>query len=471
MGNKTSAVPQGSPHGNLAPADDPYLYTSGRWLNHDELERSACYMKFNFPALCDKAISLCPGATKVVKYEKKEGGFNRVFILMMDTGLSVVARLATAIAGPPQLTTNSEVATMTYLQSKLSLPIPKILAWSDDPPNQPHQIWPDMNSEQHMLCTKMLFMIIRKLESLEFPAYGSLYFSEAPMYSRLKEPFEQDFCIGPHCCPVYWSTNPGEHVLYGGSSTDCGPWRDLTSYYKGLIDTGFSRLLKEPAASNEAFPHQGSIHDHVRLLHDSQAALQWLAKDKRIQSAAAPALLHSDFHKRDIYVSPQDPTANETPDFAALPDAPGKTDEQADETGLHPTMTEQQRKNMSICHQTYDVVLKGLTLKLRPGMLLDPTVVRLFHYTHTSWIDSATAGSCPYIPTDEELKADAQSYEDFETVQRLKLWLRNSLDTNSDGWVPNEAWDAAKEANRGAYEEWIQTAREAEAKGDPFDAR
>ncbi|GIJ86706.1 hypothetical protein Asppvi_005599 [Aspergillus pseudoviridinutans] len=53
----------------------------------------------------------------------------------MDTGSCVVARLPTGIAGPPRLTTNSEVATMTYLQSKISLPIPKILDWNDNPSN------------------------------------------------------------------------------------------------------------------------------------------------------------------------------------------------------------------------------------------------------------------------------------------------------------------------------------------------
>jgi hypothetical protein len=67
-------------------------------------------------------------------------------------------------------------------------------------------------------------------------------------------------------------------------------------------------------------------------------------------------------------------------------------------------------------------------------------------------------------------------------MQKLKQWLKVSMDTTSDGWVPNELWDAAKEANRAAYDQWMQTAREAEARGEnmtvektdalrPFDAR
>ncbi|EKV06121.1 hypothetical protein PDIG_78990 [Penicillium digitatum PHI26] len=53
----------------------------------------------------------------------------------MDNGHCIVAKVPTGIAGPPRLTTNSEVATITYLQSKISLPIPKILDWNDNPSN------------------------------------------------------------------------------------------------------------------------------------------------------------------------------------------------------------------------------------------------------------------------------------------------------------------------------------------------
>lgn len=55
------------------------------------------------------------------------------------------------------------------------------------------------------------------------------------------------------------------------------------------------------------------------------------------------------------------------------------------------------------------------------------------------------------------------------------------LNSGSDGWVPNEIWDAAQEANRAAYAEWMESAKElGEAEGMtpekadrlwPFDAR
>ncbi|KAI9036177.1 uncharacterized protein KD926_002207 [Aspergillus affinis] len=53
----------------------------------------------------------------------------------MDDNSRVVARLPFTFAGPAKLATASEVATIQYLQRKTSIPIPKILDWSDDAGN------------------------------------------------------------------------------------------------------------------------------------------------------------------------------------------------------------------------------------------------------------------------------------------------------------------------------------------------
>lgn len=93
---------------------DPSSYTGGRWLHRDELERASRFIDFSFSELCKTVVNLFPKAKKIENCTKKEGGFNRVFILTLDSGHCVVARLPTTIAGPPRLATNSEVATMEY---------------------------------------------------------------------------------------------------------------------------------------------------------------------------------------------------------------------------------------------------------------------------------------------------------------------------------------------------------------------
>lgn len=104
---------------NIHVAPDPRIYTNGRWLRWDKLERESRYIKFSFAALCKRVVELCPGAMSIASYEKKEGGYNKVFIFTMNNASRIVVRLPTRISGPPRLTTNSEVATIKYCESKL----------------------------------------------------------------------------------------------------------------------------------------------------------------------------------------------------------------------------------------------------------------------------------------------------------------------------------------------------------------
>lgn len=246
--------------------------------------------------------------------------------------------------------------------------------------------------------------------------------------------------------------------------------------------------------------------------------MQRLVEDKRVQGAASPTLLHPDFHKRNIYVSAEDPTvitgvidwqwasiepafiyANKPPDFADQPEETVETILDLDGQEV-PGRSKKELKDASIRCQTYDVYMKAYAPKVQPARSLDPALFQLFHCCHTSWRDSATAirhalvelfacwtelglpGLCPYSPTDEELERHIRDYDDFKAVQQLKQWLKVSLNTDFDGWIPDERWDAAKDFHRAQYDIWIQTAEEMEACGDddmtvakaeklwPFDA-
>jgi hypothetical protein len=95
---------------------DPRAYTSGRWLRQDKVERDSRFIKFNFEALCQRIIDLCPGADAIATCQKIEGGFNRVFIFTLDNAKQIVARLPFPLAGPTKLTTASEVATVRYCE-------------------------------------------------------------------------------------------------------------------------------------------------------------------------------------------------------------------------------------------------------------------------------------------------------------------------------------------------------------------
>lgn len=301
--------------------------------------------------------------------------------------------------------------------------------------------------------------------------------------------------------------------------------RNLPTYCRGLIDTGFSRIPKTEIQADKRLSYQGSIQEHIRLLNISREVIEKLMESPLIQNAASPTLLHADLHKRNICVSDDDPTlvtglidwqstsvepafvyANETPDFAALLDHVSLVDENLEPPGRKREREyDQKDKDAIYCSQTFDVCMTGFVPKLRAARALDDTLLRPFRYCYTSWRDSAAAvrqelievsrnwktlgleGSCPYLPGGEELAEHEKQYEDFEAVQKLKLWLMRVLDTNSDGWVPTEAWEWSKKVNREAFDEWMKTSRavknELEGRGDdgmseekarrlwPFDER
>lgn len=80
------------------------------------MERAARVIHFDFDALCRRILPLFPGARAISWYEKKEDGFNRVFVFHMNNGKCVVARLPFGLAGPKGSITNLEVATIKYCE-------------------------------------------------------------------------------------------------------------------------------------------------------------------------------------------------------------------------------------------------------------------------------------------------------------------------------------------------------------------
>lgn len=72
---------------------DAHSYTSGRWLWNDKHQRQMRRIDLNFDKLCQRIVDLFNGTKSVKDYEKKVGGFNRVFICIMDDSLRIVARL------------------------------------------------------------------------------------------------------------------------------------------------------------------------------------------------------------------------------------------------------------------------------------------------------------------------------------------------------------------------------------------
>jgi hypothetical protein len=287
---------------------------------------------------------------------------------------------------------------------------------------------------------------------------------------------------------------------------------NLESYCSGLIENGFLRVPNDDDSQTDILPHRGSVKEHLRLLEVSSRVIQELGRTPLIKDVAIPTLLHPDIHKRNVFVSGEDPSqviaiidwqstsiepafvyANHTPDFAEDPatdirileklmhgDAPDI--ESSKDVSMGDPEEEAARKryekDISICQQTYEVVLQGLVPKIHNARAMDETLLRLFRYCDTSWRHSAAAlrqelidisqrwteldlpGSCPYQPTPEELREHEKQYEDFEAVQQLKLFLKRALGADSDGWVPADEWAAESVGNTKLFGSFLKSAKE-----------
>lgn len=417
---------------------------------------------------------------------------------------------------------------------------------------QLHEIWPRMSPHQHMLCVKKVAFIVTEMAKIPFPAYGSLYFADAPIDAKSKIELAEGFCIGPHCGTQYWDCTAGEARFYKERPPNRGPCMlmnplyaksamsaadnnvffsgtELHAYCSGLIDAGFSKIPKTGGPVDE-LPYRGSIQEHLRLLSISEKVIQELIKAPVIQQVGSPTLLHPDIHKRNIYVSEEDPScvtaiidwqstsiepafvyANETPDIAEDPAAevPVLETLMSSEEGSTldlPTAEEgmavnpeaeaarkRHEKDIWTCRQTFEVVLKGYIPNLHNARSMDQTLLRTFRYCDASWRYSAAAlrqelidlsqrwaelgfpGSCPYQPTPKELAEHAEQYEDFESAQQLKMLLKRVLDADSDGWVPAENWETAKRGNKTLHDRWMETIKDSGSSRDhakklwPFD--
>lgn len=93
-----------------------FRYSGGRWLWDEEKQLQDRYKRFNVSQLKNIAVKsvgaqACTSMTKLA-----EGGFNKVFRLVMNDGSVVIARIPYPNAGPTFRTTASEVATMDFVR-------------------------------------------------------------------------------------------------------------------------------------------------------------------------------------------------------------------------------------------------------------------------------------------------------------------------------------------------------------------
>lgn len=102
---------------SASPYEYFFRYTGGRWLWDEDNRLRERFVVFNVHEL-HRIAAESVGAKSCISMAKlPEGGYNKVFRLVMENGSVAIARIPNPNAGPACKTTASEVATMEFVRS------------------------------------------------------------------------------------------------------------------------------------------------------------------------------------------------------------------------------------------------------------------------------------------------------------------------------------------------------------------
>ncbi|KAH7359797.1 phosphotransferase enzyme family protein [Pyrenochaeta sp. MPI-SDFR-AT-0127] len=303
-----------------------YQYTSGRWLWDEQYQLGRRYVEFNLPGLLEVSAQAI-GARSCIKIEKlPEGNFNKVFLISMDNGQELVAKLPNPNAGRTHFTTASEAATMDYVRNVLGIPAPRVYGWScstDNPVGAEYilmersrgvelgKVWDDMSWEERLEVVRALVGYEKAFVSAKFPMYGSLFYAkDLPKLSQgqfLSSVDSMDngeaFVVGPTTNRAFFDQGRDAVEMLGPSINE-------------LIQ---SRAARELACIEKfsSYPSQQGLFNGPNQYRPTKAlkvetlknylkvATQILPKDVNLSK---PTLWHSDLHTDNIFVDPSQPT-------------------------------------------------------------------------------------------------------------------------------------------------------------------
>lgn len=193
----------------------------------------------------------------------------------------------------------------------------------------------------------------------------------------------------------------------------------MSQYFSGLLDQGFSRIPETGAAPKDEPSYRGSVQEHHQLLKISGDVIDVIKNSPLLQNLATPTLLHPNLHKRNIFVSEDDPTvitsiidwqstcivpafvfASHTPDLInrnSLPEslaaAAGQEvpPEDLDEDPVTAEQLKEIQKDEWACYQTFELALRLDAPAISAARQADHNLLRPLRYCSTSWRDSAAA--------------------------------------------------------------------------------
>ncbi|RAL12649.1 phosphotransferase family protein [Aspergillus homomorphus CBS 101889] len=479
---------------------------------NEHLRLSERFLEFDVTALQNVVASASGHSISDLQAFTKlaEGGYNRVFEATFSNGETVIARLPYPSTVPEHYTLASEAATLDYLRLQ-GIRTPEVYAWCGTKANPVGaeyivmerlegiplgERWYALTPKEHHKIMKQIVEWETRLMSLQFPASGSLYYTQdLSPERRVQLPASnlngKPFCIGPIAHYSWW------HDRRDHLDIDRGPWQSSIEVFRaaGERELAWTKAYAKPRLPYERLYRE--IYGFQRVSPDSHIAdlTNYLKLAPSLGFPAdsqlnRPVMRHPDLRPNNILMSDSNeivglidwqhcsilslgvvagipahfqnygdpesemlkrPQLNLPPDYDSLPPSEQASIRETHRKRLIHFLYAALTKRFNEVH--YDAIFDQSTI-LRQRLLegagtpwegdsvsLQAELIRsIQNWPAITGSDSAVQVSYPADVVQENLALDARQKEADAVMDET----RSALGVDVLGWVPNEDYDAAK---------------------------
>ncbi|GKZ28816.1 hypothetical protein AbraIFM66950_000613 [Aspergillus brasiliensis] len=310
--------------------DEFFKFTRGRFVVDEAENLRMREVRFDMNSLARVAAESV-GATHCTSIQKyPDGMFNKAFLMSMDNGREVVAKISNPNAGIPHLTTASEVATMDFTRNVLETPAPRVYSWTSHAQSHPvgaefiimekangvplSQVWETLKLPQKLQVLLAMTRLQKKWLSVSFSHYGSLFYAKDIQPAAAgggsyyikdgKAIHDPTFAIGP-ATGRDWCDAGRSHLEISRE-----PWPSIQQFLQAIAarETKAIQTLNPPKQlalfCGPKLYQPNPQHKLTALSHYLQLLESLIPKDTVITN---PHLWHNDLHDDNIFIDPQNP--------------------------------------------------------------------------------------------------------------------------------------------------------------------
>ncbi|KAJ5045972.1 hypothetical protein NUH16_002797 [Penicillium rubens] len=261
--------------------DEFFKFTRGRFIVDEVENLRKREIRFDMNRLARVAADSV-GSSRCISIKKyPDGMFSKAFLMSMDDGREVIAKVPNPNAGVPHFTTASEVATMDFARKVFETPAPRVYSWNSQARSHPvgaefiimdkiegvplSQVWGTLKLPQKLQLLLAITRLQKQWLSVSFSHYGIFYYigdvqplEDSHYVKDGKAIRDSEFAIGPAIGRDWFDAD--RSIL----DIEKGPYKEkkITAliWYRQIVD---ALILKDTAITRPCLWHNDLHDDNV----------------------------------------------------------------------------------------------------------------------------------------------------------------------------------------------------------------